>query len=129
MIRWTTEFSVGVPDLDNEHQFLFSALNDFYEGLRLGAPKESLNELIDNVVKYTRMHFAHEENFMESVGYPELESHRAEHQAFIEKAIEFQQKFKNGKLLVSMEVTGFIKDWITIHILKMDMMYSMYLKK
>lgn len=129
MIRWTTEFSVGVPDLDKEHQFLFAALNNFYEGLRTGIPKESLNSLIDNLVHYTKLHFAHEEKFMASVGYPDLDYHKIEHQEFIEKVSEFQKKFKDGKLLVSMEVTGFIKDWITIHIKEKDMQYSLFLKK
>ena len=124
MIRWTSEFSVGVPEMDKEHQYLFSALNDFYEGLKQGAPKENLNKLVDNLVYYTKLHFAHEEKIMKTAEYPGYENHKDEHRDFIEKATEFQQKFNDGKLLVSLEVTGFIKDWITNHIMTEDKKYT-----
>lgn len=129
MIRWTTEFSVDVPELDKEHQFLFTALNDFYEGLRLGAPKENLSKLIDNLISYTQMHFAHEERILLLAGYSGLTNHKKEHQEFIERAIEFQKKFNDGKLLVSLEVTGFIKDWILNHILNEDTKYTPFVKR
>ncbi len=129
MFRWTNEYSVNVPELDKEHQFLFEALNDFYEGLKQGVPKENLNKLVDSLVDYTQFHFRHEEEIMTAANYPGLENHKNEHRQFIEKALEFSTKFKEGKLLISLEVTGFIKDWIVNHILNEDKKYSSYITK
>ncbi len=129
MYRWTNEYSVNVPELDKEHQFLFSALNDFYEGLKQGIPKANINKLIDSLLNYTQFHFSHEEEIMFESNYPGLENHKREHRQFIEKTLEFSTKFKEGKLLISLEVTGFIKDWIVNHILNEDQKYSSYVIK
>jgi len=129
MFRWTNEYSVNVPQLDKEHQFLFSALNDFYEGLKQGVPKENLNKLVDSLVDYTQFHFRHEEEIMAAANYPGLENHKKEHRQFIEKVLEFSAKFKEGKLLISLEVTSFIKDWIVNHILNEDQKYSSHIAK
>lgn len=126
MIKWTNEYSVNMPELDKEHQFLFSALNDFYEGLKQGASKENLNKLVDNLVHYTQLHFKHEEEIMRSVNFPEIDQHIKEHQEFLEKAMQFSNKFKTGKMIISVEVTNFIKDWIATHILNEDKKYRSY---
>lgn len=116
MISWSDDYSLGIEKIDKEHQTLFAALNAFYDGLRKKADKESLAGLIAGLVNYTKTHFASEENFMQQIGFPGIENHKKEHQAFIAKAEEFQKKQLEGKLMVSVEVTNFIKNWITHHI-------------
>lgn len=126
MIQWDNEFSVNNDAIDNEHQSLFTALNDFYEGLRQNASRESMGKLIDNLVFYTKTHFANEEIYMQKIGFPGIENHLNEHREFISKVEAFQSKIKEGKLLVSVEVTNFIKNWITNHIKTQDKQYAAF---
>lgn len=120
MISWNDDYSTGIENIDNEHKTLFKALNAFYDGLRKNADKESLAALIAGLVNYTKTHFASEERFMKQIGFPGIENHKKEHFAFIAKAEEFQKKHLEGKLIVSLEVTNFIKNWITHHIKTQD---------
>lgn len=128
-IKWSDDFSVNNKSIDSEHQSLFNALNQFYEGIRNNASKESMELLLSKLIEYARVHFKNEEVYMKQLGFPGLESHALEHEAFIKKAEEFSSKFKEGKLLLSVEVTNFIKDWITNHIKKQDKQYSAFVEK
>ena len=126
MIKWTSEYQMNIPDIDKEHQSLFEKLNEFYDGMENGSSKERLGELIKGLLDYAKIHFSNEEKYMESIGFPGLEKHRKEHESFIRKATEFYDKYQSGKLILSLEVTNFIKEWITHHIKSEDKQYAMF---
>lgn len=52
---------------------------------------------------YTVFHFATEEKFMAQYNYPDYENHKKEH-------VEFIEKVKRGTIIVSFEITSFLKD-------------------
>jgi hemerythrin len=126
MIEWTIEYSVNYPSIDEEHKKLFSLLDNFYTSLQSGSSKEELVRLIKGLLDYANEHFKNEEAYMKSIGYPSFERHRAEHQAFIEKTDDFYEKISSGKLILSVEVTNFIKNWITHHIKSEDKQYAKF---
>ena len=126
MIKWTSEYEVKIPEIDNEHYSLFEKLNEFYQGLEDGSSKERLGQLIKGLLDYAKVHFSNEEKYMESIGFPGLDKHREEHEAFIQKASEFYDKYQSGKLILSLEVTNFIKEWITNHIKEEDKQYAIF---
>ncbi|PWE01219.1 bacteriohemerythrin [Marinilabilia rubra] len=126
MIEWTTEFSVENPKIDDEHKELFKLLDDFYQGLQNGSSKEELGNLIKGLLDYANFHFSNEEDYMKSIGFPNLEKHKKEHKEFIGKATDFYDKHTSGKLILSLEVTNFIKKWITNHIKSEDKQYAAY---
>jgi len=39
---------------------------------------------------------------------------------------EFYDKYQSGKLILSLEVTNFIKEWITNHIKQEDKQYAIF---
>lgn len=127
MIEWTTEFSVENPKIDDEHKELFKLLDDFYEGIQNGSSKEELGNLIKGLLDYANFHFSNEEAYMESIGFPNLKKHKQEHKEFIGKATDFYEKHSSGKLILSLEVTNFIKNWITNHIKSEDKQYAAFL--
>jgi hemerythrin len=128
MISWSEEFTVNNPSIDMEHRSLFAALNKFYDGLKANASKESMSALITNLIYYANTHFENEEMHMRKIGFPGIDLHIKEHREFISKTKEFQCKFESGKLIVSFEVTNFIKDWITNHIKTQDKQYAVFSK-
>ncbi|TCO10537.1 bacteriohemerythrin [Natronoflexus pectinivorans] len=121
MIEWKKEYSIDVPQIDEEHKTLIKSLNEFYEGLRINSSKENLDILIQRLLKYAESHFSNEEKYMQSINYQNIEEHSKEHKEFMSKANDFYEKFRSGKMMVSFEVTNFIKDWIVHHILNEDM--------
>ena len=125
-LQWTTDLSVRNSRIDTEHQRWIELFNNFYSGIAEGKPKERLEELILGMLDYTRYHFNSEEAFMQSINYPDIQKHKEEHAAFIGKIEEFHQKFVNGKMLLSLEVTNFLKNWLVNHIKGSDMQYALF---
>jgi hemerythrin-like metal-binding protein len=125
-IRWSEELSVEIGSIDSQHKKLIDLINSFYESVNKGLAKEKMLELIKALKDYTQYHFSNEERYMKQYGYPDFENHKKEHQQFIDTVLNFEERYKSGKLLLSLEVTNFIKDWVTNHILGTDKKYSKF---
>ena len=78
---------------------------------------------------YTIKHFSEEEKLMKLHKYPDFENHKKEHQLFIDKVHEYEERYNSGKLLLTIEVINFIKNWIINHIKETDQKYSSLLIK
>lgn len=126
-INWADSLSVKISSVDDQHKKLFDLINSFYEGISQGSNKETMLKLIMGLKSYTVTHFTHEERLLRQAGYPDFDNHKRQHEDFIKKVNEFQEKYTSGKLILSLEVTGFIKTWITEHIMKTDKMYATHL--
>lgn len=129
LIQWTEDLSVGNESLDKEHQRWIEILNDFYEGLKAGKSKEKLEELILAMIDYTKYHFKNEEEYMASVNFPGLEEHKQAHAEYVDKINGYYDKLKNGKMLLTLEVTNFLKSWLINHIKGVDQQYADYVAK
>ena len=128
LIQWTENLSVGNETLDQEHQKWISLLNDFYDGLKAGKSKEKLTELVVGMLDYTKYHFADEERYMKSIGFPDFDNHKAKHDFYVGKITEFYEKIQNNKLILSLEVTNFLKNWLINHIEGTDKKYAEFAK-
>ncbi|MGQ1947026.1 bacteriohemerythrin [Geofilum sp. OHC36d9] len=124
MIQWSVNYSVKNEQLDQEHQTLFAALDKFYEGLKSGEGKQSLVQLMHELIDYAKGHFSNEEAFMKRIEFPGLASHSIEHQSFVKQVNDFLMRYEAGEIPASYEITHFIMDWITRHIKREDMQYA-----
>lgn len=125
-ISWDENYCVGVREFDNHHKKLVSLTNDLHESMKVGKSKEILSDIIKELVDYTAKHFAAEEKYMQQYNYPDMQQHKVEHEKFVAKVIEFQKGYEAGKVLLTMEVNSFLKDWLLNHILKTDKEYGQY---
>ncbi|WP_439181597.1 bacteriohemerythrin [Carboxylicivirga taeanensis] len=123
---WTDDLSVGNTTIDNEHKQLFALINEFYRGIKDESPRERLEELILGLVNYTKSHFSNEEKHMLQMAYPQLKEHQEAHQFFIEKTQNYYERLHAGKLILSIEVTNFLKDWLVKHIKGTDQQYAAF---
>lgn len=126
LIKWTEDLSVGNETLDKEHQKWVAILNNFYQGLMEGKSKEKLSELIVAMLDYTKYHFANEERYMKSINYPDFAEHKEKHDFYVSRITEFYEKVKNGKMVLSLEVTNFLKTWLINHIKGTDQNYARF---
>ena len=129
LIKWTADLSVKNDELDQEHQRWIELLNGFYEGLKEGRSKEALSELIMGMIDYTNYHFNSEENYMESIGYPDLDKHKILHNEYIGKLNEYYDKIVSVTMILSIEVTNYLKNWLVNHIKGTDQKYSSFAEK
>ena len=128
-IRWTDDLSVKNEMLDAEHQKWILILNDFYQGLMDKKPKEKLLELVIAMLDYTKYHFESEEKYMKSINYPKLAEHQEKHRFYEAKIGEYHERIKEGKMVLSLEVTNFLKTWLINHIRGVDQQYAAFSAK
>lgn len=122
-IQWQESLSVGVDAFDSEHRQLIDQINKLSQSLRVGAGARTMGIILDSLVSYTAIHFAHEEEYMRLYDYPGYEEHRLEHEALTAQVAEFKERLASGKASFSIELLTFLSDWLTNHIMKTDRQY------
>jgi hemerythrin len=128
MFEWKPEYAVGIGSVDAQHQMLFSIGRELYAAMSTGQGRSSLGRILDRLVQYTTVHFAHEERLMQMHAYPSFAKHKAEHDALVRKVQDFVAEFNKGHATMAVEVLNFIKDWLEEHIKGQDQAYAPYLK-
>ncbi len=129
LFNWKEEYSVKVKEIDKQHQMLVDSLNELHAAMLSGKSREILAGIIKSLVDYAGFHFSYEEEKMDTLNFPGSQAHKKEHEAFIKKVADFQEKQKEGKLMLSMEIMNFLKDWLVKHILGTDKKYSDFFNK
>ena len=85
---WQERFNIGVDVIDKEHKKLFNVLNKLFV---YGKEEEKSQWVCQEAIKYFRdhsiQHFSEEEEYMESINYAGLETHRHIHNNFREKKL------------------------------------------
>ena len=125
---WSDEFQVGIREIDEQHKKLFQMAGNLDEGMRLGKGKEILGKVLKELIGYVQNHFTTEERLMKTHAYPELEEHKAKHQAMTQKVLSLQKDFETGKKTITLDTMTFLQNWLTKHIMGTDFQYGPYLK-
>ena len=84
----------GVAEIERQHHELVGMLNKLNEAARHDEPLERVERLIDEVIDYTRFHFAAEERLMEQSGYAEIDAHKEKHRQLVHDALKFKEKLR-----------------------------------
>ncbi len=123
-VNWEERYSVGIAQMDQHHQRLFDIINSLHEAMRAGKAKEIYTGIIAELLNYTKTHFAEEEKLMEKAAYTGLAEQKAAHAQFIKKVAEFDEKAKQGKSIITIEMSQFLAEWLKNHILIIDKKYQ-----
>lgn len=124
IVFWNEKLSVNIASIDAEHKKLIEMINDFYENIVNRSNKENFLILINGLIDYTLIHFANEEKYMQELNYDYYKEHKREHDQFISKIKEIEEKINNNERVLSLDMTSFLMDWLKNHILKSDKKYS-----
>ena len=124
LISWSPKYSVNHPVMDAQHKQLIGLINELYSAMCQRRGKDVLQKILDELIKYTKVHFGSEEKLMRDMNYVEFAQHRHIHKILTQQVIRLQNKFKEGKILLSIEVMEFLKNWLINHIQGTDKKYS-----
>jgi hemerythrin len=124
MFEWKTEYATGIGSVDAQHQTLFALGRELYGAMSSGQGKAVMGRILDRLVHYTQVHFAHEERLMQVHGYGDFVAHKAQHDALVKRVLSFQSEFKAGRATIAVQVLQFLKDWLEGHIKQSDMAYT-----
>jgi hemerythrin-like metal-binding protein len=126
-IQWSEKFSVGVEELDQQHQQLIKMLNRLILASEsIDTNSETISEILQAMTRYAREHFKTEENFMKAYNYPDLKDHKQEHIAYRKKTLDFSTATILGVEAVPKILLAYLVDWWVHHILDEDMKYKSF---
>lgn len=129
MFQWSEAYSVGYPDIDSQHKRLFQLAEQLHAAMTAGKGKQCLSNTLDNLIAYTKRHFADEEILMQTHRYPLFQQHKAQHQALTERVVQFQRSFETGQATVTVELLQFLSNWLTNHIGSVDKKVGEFLRQ
>lgn len=121
---WSDKLSVGVDQIDLQHQRLVQILNTLHEAMLRGSYKADLERVMVDLLSYTRYHFSFEEKLMVVAAYPGLQEHQRKHQAMVAQVEGYARQVVEGRALVSIKLLEFLKQWLSQHIMETDRQFG-----
>ncbi len=121
LLEWKDEYLLGLEPLDFEHEDLFQCINDVYQQCRIQAEGVELGDCLGQLHARLAAHFALEESAMREMKNPHYETHKAEHDRFLEEVTEFVASFGTNPGEEHVEAFAIrVKEWILTHITTTD---------
>lgn len=121
-VEWTSDLSVGVPQIDWQHKELFKRVNDLLEAMRAGQGKKEVGKVVEFLRDYVVSHFGSEEELMRQNSYPSASGHKALHEKFVADFRLLEKSILSGDWNSSFVISlqRYLVDWLNNHIGKVD---------
>jgi hemerythrin len=126
---WNNSLSVGIDSLDQQHRLLFDLLGEFRQAALDAHDIKVTNNVLSELIEYTKIHFGYEETILQQYGYPGLDPHRSAHRILAKQVEQFVDATKQGSTPLGAELYLFLRTWLNTHIRGTDRRYSSYLKE
>lgn len=129
-LNWTPKLSVGVDEIDRQHQELIKRINDLMDGMEAGVGPEQVKSLLDYLEKYVVLHFGAEEELMARHDYPRRGEHVEEHAEFVRDMarLRAQHQVEGATVAFTVEFNNRVCAWLVRHIMRTDVALGTFLK-
>lgn len=124
--EWEQRYCLAIAPMDREHRVLIAMMQRLYDRNRAGAPHEELRAILAELASATRAHFVNEEQYLDAIGYGDVERHKAVHATLLDNFEEHRQRFEASGGSVPRELFSFLKLWLAAHIEGIDRRYADY---
>ena len=128
LITWNDNFSVSIPQFDQEHQQLIAMINSLHEAMKQGTGKKAMGTLLDDLTNYASTHFSHEEQMMVQYSYPDFKKHKQSHVDFAQTIKEYRTLYENSSLSAG-NLLNLLQSWLINHICDTDKQYTAFLRE
>jgi hemerythrin len=124
LIHWKEKYNVNIKEIDQQHKKLIDMINVLHDAIIRKEDKNIMAQIISDMRDYAFIHFKTEEKYFSLIGHKDAESHKAEHNFFLEHVEIFYEEFQNYDSSLAVEVMTFLKDWFINHIVQLDKTYA-----
>jgi hemerythrin-like metal-binding protein len=122
---WKEAYRLGVETIDNQHQQLFSMVDDLVEvidGSEHADYKKKCADAVSFLYDYTVKHFQFEEGYQASIGYKDIDAHKLQHKRFIVTVDNFAKRMIDSEydMRVVKAFCGSLVAWLNYHVADTD---------
>ena len=118
--QWKEEYSVKISVIDDQHKKFLDIINELKVIINRNECKEKVSQIFFQLAYLIDHYFIKEEIYFKDLKYPHFDQHKAQHNTFIERTIQFQKDVENNKPDLCLEIYQFLENWFDEHILKYD---------
>jgi hemerythrin-like metal-binding protein len=128
-LEWNEGMSVGIPEIDADHQRFISLLNELNRSITERMKATEIHKRLQHVIDDTERHFEQEEKFFQEWRYPNAGVHADIHKQVLNTLKNIQDSFiPYGLEAEWLDAALKIKNILISHILVEDMQYANYFK-
>jgi hemerythrin len=124
-MQWTPACRLDIEAINAQHRLLFAIANEMpdFDDYRDQLPE--FKYPFNHLRRYIDEHFKYEEDFLQSINYPDLQQHQGNHQKIIAGINGLLQESKNLNQL-HLKLQSLLRRWIKDHILVEDKRYAQW---
>lgn len=115
LIRWTTEFEVGIPEVDEEHRHLVELINGLHDIMQMGADYVQVVELLGEIYSQIAAHFEAEEALMQASGYAGLAEHKEDHDTLLLDLRDIMDEVEDDGSFDAGQLSTDLNRWFSDH--------------
>ena len=115
--------------MDDQHGILMDTMNELRLATMHGSSRETVAELLDRLIEFTRMHFSSEVKLMAASGFPGLAQHRAQHQCLLAQILQSAHRLQYDEEVQMSSLLSFLRAWYLEHIEGLDQQYGKWLNE
>jgi hemerythrin len=128
-VKWENEYNTGNDKIDEQHQRVFIFINKLNLALRTSRDKEEIIDILKGLKDYSAHHFKLEEDQMLAANYPKYDTHKAEHQIFVDRLTKLTTDIESKGTTINLRLLNFLKVWFSGHILNTDKKLVIFLSE
>lgn len=128
LMEWNDQLDIGLEEINRQHQALLHLINELYHLLKHNYGLSSIKRVVQGLIDYTANHFKYEEVLFEQIGYSQTKEHVEKHNHLVAQVLDFQKRVERGDDIGD-ELMGFLKNWLSQHIMREDKAYVDSFKK
>lgn len=125
-LQWNENLSVHIPDIDEQHKYMFELFNYFEESIHQ-KDDAMIESNFSKLLNYISYHFQREEELMSACKYQGLNKHHQVHVMFKKQIHEHFDDFKAGRLN-GQELLSLYRNWLVDHVSGMDQAIGLFCK-
>jgi hemerythrin-like metal-binding protein len=120
VISWNDDYNVNVEIIDTQHRKLLELVRNLHSAVEARIDKESLKQLLVDLVEFTDTHFATEEQYMKEYEFPGYDVHCKEHEMLLGHMHDLVERVSSGKYPTFYSDYDVSNDWALVHIAQFD---------
>ena len=128
-LTWDNTLSVDVDEIDDDHRKLVNLFNLLTHAIAEAEAPDYITAVLEELIACTVWHFRHEERLMLKHRFDGYAEHKEEHDGLIDSVQALRERFLRDGDQVSNDDVAALEQWLTGHILGLDMKLGAYLGK
>jgi len=127
---WTSEYSVGIKEIDEQHQHFFEIANRIIDlTMKTDLAQEDVAKSLEELGNYAFYHLGTEEGYFDKFNYPDAPLHIAAHNDYRKMVNDYFVQLRaagSDFKKIAEEMASYSINWLSGHILLVDKKYTQF---